>query len=476
MKVIKDDFLLGNKTAESLFHDYAEDMPVFDFHCHLPPEDIASDRTYKNMTEIWLGGDHYKWRAMRANGIDEKLITGNADDFEKFQAWVKTLNAAVRNPLYHWTYLELSRYFGIDEELLTPETAGNIYRGCNELLKTKDFSARNLLLRMNVKAVCTTDDPADSLEHHKKIKESLFAVRVLPTFRPDRAMEIENTDMFNSWTDRLEAASNIEIRDYRSFLEALRKRHAFFHEMGCRSSDHGMEIVIADDFTDSGIRSIFRRVRNSPQGGSARLSEDDIRSFKSAVLAELAEMDYERDWVMQLHIGALRDNNKRMLGTAGRNTGFDSIGDAAYARPLSRLMDRLDAKGRLPKTILFNINPKDNEMLGSMAGNFQDGSVPGKIQFGPAWWFLDNKDGIVRQLNSLSCMGLLSRFVGMLTDSRSFLSFPRHEYFRRILCGLVGNDMENGEIFEDTAAMGKMIRNICFGNAVDYFGVKPLIE
>jgi glucuronate isomerase len=465
---LTEDFLLQTQTARALYHDFAENMPIFDFHCHLPVAEIAADKTFENLTDIWLRGDHYKWRAMRANGIAERLITGDAGDVEKFQAWAATVPKTLRNPLYHWTHLELKRYFGIAGKLLDPETANDIYDTCTRMLQTPDFSTRSILQRMNVRVVCTTDDPTDTLEHHLKLKaERGFAVKVLPTFRPDKSLGVESPRDFNQWVGRLEASAGLAVKSYDSFLEAIRRRHDVFHQAGCRLSDHGIEHPFAQSFTLKDVRNIFAKTR---QGRKPTPSES--LKYKSAVTLELARMDAEKGWTQQFHFGALRNINSKAMATLGPDTGYDTIGDFELARSLSRFLDGLERDGRLAKTILYVMNPRDNEMVATAIGCFQDGSLPGKMQFGSAWWFNDQKDGIERQIDTLSNMGLLSRFVGMLTDSRSFLSYPRHEYFRRILCNLLGNDVENGELPDDMDLLGGMVKDICFGNAAAYFDIE----
>lgn len=463
---ITEDFLLETDTARRLYHECAENMPVIDYHCHLPPDQIATDRRFENMTRIWLDGDHYKWRAMRSNGVEERYCTGDASDWEKFEKWVETVPYLLRNQLYNWTHLELKRYFGISDRLLCPKTAKSIWNECNQVLAQPDFSCRGLMKRSNVVLVCTTDDPTDTLEHHKAIAEDdSFDIQVLPAWRPDKGMAVENPAVFNSWVDKLSGAANVHIRDFASYMEALRKRHDFFHEMGCKLSDHGIETAYADDYTEKEINLIFRKVRC----GKA-LGGNEILKFKSAMLYEFGIMDHEKKWTQQYHLGALRNNNTRMFEILGPDSGFDSIGDFEIARPLSKLLDRLDRTNQLAKTILYNINPRDNALLVTMLGNFQDGSAPGKMQYGSAWWFLDQKDGMERQIEDLSQTGLLSRFVGMITDSRSFLSFTRHEYFRRILCNILGNDIAKGLIPSDMELIGRMVRDICYNNAADYFG------
>jgi glucuronate isomerase len=466
MPFITKDFLLNSEPARKLYHEYAENMPIFDYHCHISPADIGLDRRFQNLSEIWLHGDHYKWRAMRSNGVEEKYCTGNASDWEKFQAWAATVPYTLRNPLYHWTHLELKKPFGI-EKLLNPDTAKEIYEKCSEMLRSSEFSCRSLIRRANVRVICTTDDPVDDLGCHKKIKESGFETKVLPTWRPDRGMDVDHPARFNAWVDRLESAADMDIRNFSSYIAAIRRRHDFFHAAGCRMSDHGLETVYAEDYTEEQIRRIFDLLRCGES-----VSREDVLNFKSAMLHEFALMDEEKGWVQQFHIGAMRNNNTRFANRLGPDTGFDSIGDCSYARPLSRFLDRLDQKKKLAKTILYNLHPKDNEMLAAMIGNFQDGTTPGKMQYGSGWWFLDQKDGMKRQIEALSNLGLLSRFVGMLTDSRSFLSYSRHEYFRRILCSILGSDIENGEIPGDYSLVGKMVQDICWNNAVNYFGIE----
>lgn len=468
MNFLTKNFLLHSKAAITLYHEYAKDMPIFDYHCHLPPSEVAQNTQFKNLTHIWLYGDHYKWRAMRTNGVAEKYITGNASDWEKFQAWATTVPYTIRNPLYHWTHLELKRPFGITDKRLSPNTAKEIYDHCNALLATEEFRARGIMQKMNVKVVCTTDDPVDRLEYHQQIKQDTgFAIKVLPAFRPDKVMAVESPEIFNEYIGKLEQAADVDIRDYDSLLTAVKKRHDFFHEMGCRLSDHGLETAYAEDYTEQETKQIFGKVRSGKH-----LEQGEILQFKSALMIEFGRLDHARGWTQQLHLGALRNNNTRLFKQVGPDTGFDSIGDFEIARPLSKFLDRLDMSNQLPKTILYNMNPKDNEVLATMIGNFQDGSVPGKMQFGSGWWFLDQKDGMERQMTALSNMGLLSRFVGMLTDSRSFLSYPRHEYFRRILCNLIGNDVENGELPDDIEHLGKIVQDICYNNAVNYFGIE----
>jgi glucuronate isomerase len=464
---LTEDFLLQTQTARALYHDFAETMPIFDYHCHLPVEEIAADKTFENLTDIWLRGDHYKWRAMRANGIAERLITGDASDFEKFQAWAATVPNTLRNPLYHWTHLELKRYFGVSGKLLNPETAEEIYTGCSARLREGDFSTRRILERMNVKVVCTTDDPTDALEHHLRLKaDRTFPVKVLPAFRPDKALGVESPKDFNKWVGRLEASAGLAVNSFDSFLEAIRRRHDFFHQAGCRLSDHGIEHPFAVDYTAKDVNNAFQKARQGKKPTPA-----EALKYKSAVMLELARMDAEKGWTQQFHFGALRNINSKAMATLGPDTGYDTIGDFEMARTLARFLDGLEREGRLAKTILYVMNSRDNEVVATAIGCFQDGSLPGKMQFGSAWWFNDQKDGIERQINTLSNMGLLGRFVGMLTDSRSFLSYPRHEYFRRVLCNLLGNDVENGELPDDMELLGGMVKDICFRNAEAYFGI-----
>lgn len=469
-KFLDENFLLRTNTAQTLYHEYAKDMPVIDYHCHLPPRQIADDIHFGNLTQAWLYGDHYKWRAMRANGVHEDYCTGTKPDWEKFQKWAETVPFTLRNPLYHWTHLELQRYFEV-YDTLKPENAKKIYDECSEKLKTSPFSVRNLLRRMHVKLICTTDDPVDSLEFHAKIKKDGFEIPVLPAFRPDNAMDVSDPQKFSAYVKQLKTTTNISIASFIDFLKALKNRHDFFASAGCSVSDHGLEEMYADDFTGSEIDAIFKNCL-----GGHILQPDEQRKFKSALLLHFAEWDWEKGWVQQYHLGALRNNNTRVAGTAGKDTGHDSIGDFEQAQSLSKFLDKLDRNNKLAKTILYNVNPADNEIMATMTGNFNDGLIPGKIQWGSAWWFLDQKDGMVKQLNTLSNMGLLSRFIGMLTDSRSFLSYPRHEYFRRILCDLFGDEIENGELPDDIGWTGKIIQDICYYNAQNYFGWQQMIE
>jgi len=462
---IHENFLLQTKAAERLYHDYAADMPIIDYHNHLSPKEIASNHRFIDITEIWLGGDHYKWRAMRSNGIPETHITGNAAPRERFRAWSATVPAALGNPLYHWTHLELVRYFGITDRLLGPDTADEIYDRCNEALQGEDFNAWSLLKRMKVEILATTDDPADSLEHHISMKEVKGApVSMLPAWRPDAALKGENPEVLNQWIKRLEDSSKVTIHGIDDFKKALENRHEFFHNQGCRISDYGLETIPAVDYTEQEVSGFFNSIRI----GHA-LQGEDLEKYRSAMLYFLAGLDAQKGWTMQLHFGVLRNNNTKMFDRLGPDTGFDSIGDFSHAKPLALFLDRLDREDLLPKTILYPIHPGDNEMVATMIGSFQDGSVPGKMQFGTAWWFLDQIKGMENQMASLSALGLLSRFVGMTTDSRSLLSYPRHEYFRRILCNVLGRDMERGLIPVDFSLVGTMIQDIAYSNAKGYF-------
>ncbi|HCR90639.1 MAG TPA: glucuronate isomerase [Prolixibacteraceae bacterium] len=462
-KFMDENFLLKTETAQKLYHNHAAKMPIFDYHCHINPKDIADDRRFKTITEIWLAGDHYKWRAMRTNGIDERFCTGNASDWEKFEKWAETVPYTLRNPLYHWTHLELKKFFGIDE-VLSPKNARKIYDVCNEKLNTPEYSCRNIIRMANVHTICTTDDPIDTLEYHQKIKADGFEVAVLPAWRPDKAMMVEDPKSFNDYMDKLAKAAEINISNFGDLIKALDVRHQYFHDNGCRLSDHGLDTAFAEEYTEEEINAIFKKIR-----GGNKLTEFEILKFKSCMLYEFGIMDHSRGWTQQFHIGAQRNNNTRLFRQLGPDTGFDSIGDKPVAEPLARLLDHLDQENKLCKTILYNLNPRDNELYATMLGNFQDGSVPGKIQYGSGWWFLDQKDGMEKQMNDLSNLGLLSRFVGMLTDSRSFLSYTRHEYFRRTLCNLLGNDVENGEIPADMELLGNMVENISFNNAKNFF-------
>jgi glucuronate isomerase len=462
---IHDDFLLETETARRLYHEVAKDQPIIDYHCHLPPDLIARNHQFRSLTEIWLDGDHYKWRAMRAQGITEQYCTGAASDWDKFFAWAHTVPAALRNPLYHWTHLELAFPFGIRDRLLSPETARGIFDECNARLTEPEFTTQGLLAQYRVKVVCTTDDPTDSLEHHIAHAKQAQPTRLLPTWRPDAAMAVTDLDAYAAWLGRLEATADVDVRSYSQLLDALQRRHDFFHQVGCRLSDRGLDVVPDVPTSVERASSIFEKARNRQE-----LAPEEVEAFRWRLLHDLAVMDQRRGWVMQLHIGALRSVNTRMTQNLGPNTGFDSIGDAPLAGPLARWLDALDRNDQLPKTILYNLNPRDNELVATMAGNFQDGSVPGKIQYGSAWWFLDQLDGMERQMNALSNMGLLSRFVGMLTDSRSFLSYSRHEYFRRLLCNMLGHDVRRGHLPDDASLLKPLVKAICIDNARGYFG------
>jgi glucuronate isomerase len=464
MKAFLDqDFLLQSPTAQTLYHQYAAAMPIIDYHNHLVPQQIADDHQFENITQAWLYGDHYKWRAMRAHGVDEKYITGNASDEEKFMKWAETVPYTMRNPLYHWTHLELQRYFGVTE-VLNSASAKRIYDQCAALLKTPEYSVKNLLLKMNVKVLCTTDDPIDDLGYHKQIKASGYAIKVLPTFRPDKAMAVDDIATFNAYVKSLAQVVGYGIQDLSTYKKAIGERHDYFHACGGRLSDHGLEHIYAEDYTEEQIAKIFGQLISG-----ANVSDHEKWQFKSAMLVYFAHLDHAKGWTQQFHLGALRNNNARLLGSLGPDTGFDSIGDFEQAKPLSKFLNHLDSTNQLAKTILYNLNPGDNELLATMTGNFQDGTIVGKMQFGSGWWFLDQKDGMERQINALSNMGLLSHFVGMLTDSRSFLSFPRHEYFRRILCNLMGQDVENGELPADMEWLGKLVKDISYTNASEFF-------
>ncbi|MCL4548598.1 MAG: glucuronate isomerase [Bacteroidetes bacterium] len=461
---IKENFLLFNKAGERLYFEYAKDQPIVDYHCHLPVQEIAENRKFENITRVWLNGDHYKWRAMRANGVDEKFITGSASDKEKFFKWASTVPYTIKNPLYHWTHMELKRPFGISDRLLNSETAESVWNECNDLLQKDDFSAHGIIGKFNVEIICTTDDPTDSLEFHQVIKKKPFSTKVIPAFRPDKAMAVENLKEYHEWLNKLEAVTGVSVSNYKLFIDAIRKRHDYFHNNSCRLSDHGIETAYAEDYTAAEIDSIFSKILLKKE-----LNITEILKFKSAVMYEFGIMDYEKGWVQQLHLGALRNNNSRLMRKLGADVGVDSIGDFEIAKPLSRFLNKLDIENKLTKTIIYNLNPRDNELIATMIGNFQDGTVAGKLQYGSAWWFLDQKSGIEKQIDALSNMGLLSRFVGMLTDSRSFLSYPRHDYFRRILCNIIGNEIEQGLIPNDISLAGKMISDICYVNAKNYF-------
>ena len=459
-----EDFLLQTDTARTLYHGYACNMPILDYHCHLDPQMIADDYRFRSITELWLGGDHYKWRAMRANGVDERYITGDASDWEKFEKWAETISYAFRNPLYHWTHLELKTAFGITEPL-NPSSARSIYEHCNQCLADRDFSARNLMRRYHVEVVCTTDDPTDTLEHHQSIRESGFEITVLPTWRPDKAMAVDNPQAYRSYLDKLSRVSGISIRTYADLLDALRLRHDFFAEQGCRLADHGLSSIPWRRCTKQQAGELFAKV-----AGGDMLNRDEAETLQTSLLLDMARMNAEKGWVQQIHYGAQRNNNTLMFNLLGNDAGYDSIGDNACAGALAHILDTLNSDKLLAKTIIYNLNPADNAVVATMIGNFQDGTIPGKIQWGAGWWFNDQLDGMMLQLNQLSLQGLLSRFVGMLTDSRSFLSYPRHEYFRRLLCNLLGKDVEEGLIPEsEMPLLIRMVKDICYYNAKQYF-------
>lgn len=461
-----DNFLLQNEVAVKLYHNFAKEMPIYDYHCHLNPKEIAENKRYRNITDIWLGGDHYKWRAMRSNGVDERYITGDADDKEKFMKWAETIENCIGNPLYHWTHLELKKYFGINE-LLSRETAEDIWIKCNELLAKDEFRAKELIMKSNVKVICTTDDPVDTLEYHALIaKDYNFDVKVLPAFRPDKAFNIDKETFF-PWLKELSKVESKEINSFEKLTKALENRINFFDKMGCKISDHALDPPVYEESTLEELEEIFsKKIKGND------ITKLEIDKFKTAVMTFLAKEYNKRDWIMQLHMCTRRNNNTRMYNTLGADTGFDTIADYLYIESLAKFMDSLDSTDELPKTILYTLNPRDNEALGTLIGCFQGGGVPGKIQFGSGWWFNDQKDGMIRQMIALGNLGLLSRFVGMLTDSRSFLSYTRHEYFRRILCNLIGQWVEDGEAPEDYKLLGEMVQNICYTNAENYFGIQ----
>ena len=459
------DFMLTNDTARELYHESAEKMPIIDYHCHLVPQMIAENHQFADLTEIWLGGDHYKWRAMRGNGVPEEYITGSRSPWEKFQKWAETMPYTMRNPLYHWSHLELSRGFGIDR-ILNPGSARDIYEECTAKLQTPEYRGQALIRKFNVSVVCTTDDPVDDLRWHKQIAEHPFGTKVLPAWRPDKAMAIENPVAYREYIDRLAEVSGVEIRSFSDLIDALQKRHDFFASMGSKLSDHGLDTFYADDYTQSAIDAIFRKVLDGKNA-----DEKELSKFRSAMLYEFAVMDHASGWAQQFHVGAIRNNNTKMLRTIGPDTGYDAIHDLPLAASGHKMLDRLAREDKLTRTILYNLNPKDNEVLATMAYTFNDGSVPGKMQLGAGWWFLDQEDGMKKQMNALSALGLLSRFVGMLTDSRSFLSYPRHEYFRRVLCNLLGEDIENGKLpRSEMAFIHQMVKDISYNNADRYFG------
>jgi glucuronate isomerase len=460
---INEIFLLGNKTAEKLYHKYAENQPIIDFHCHLSSEMIAEDRQFDNITQAWLEGDHYKWRAMRTNGINELYCTGNASDTEKFKMWAETVPSTIGNPLYHWTHLELARYFNIFD-LLSTSSASIIYEKASTLLQTREFSTRSLIRKMKVEVVCTTDDPVDSLEHHQKLKNS-FEISVLPTFRPDNVIKTEDRHKFIAYIEKLEQSSNVDIKDFESLIEVLDIRHRFFHETGCRLSDHGFEQFNFAAYKLSEINGIFKKLLKGKN-----ITCEEAEKYKTAAMIELCRLNHKRGWTQQFHVGALRNNNERMFRQMGPDKGWDSIGIPIDALKMSKFLSELDNTGQLTKTILYNLNPADNEMMITMAGNFNDGTSPAKVQYGAAWWFLDQKSGIEKHLKDLASLGLLRRFVGMVTDSRSFLSYPRHEYFRRLVCNFIGEEVEKGHIPDEEELLKPLIEGISYLNAREYFG------
>jgi glucuronate isomerase len=463
---LDENFLLQTDTAIELFHEHAKSLPVIDYHNHLPPDQVASNHRFRSLTEVWLEGDHYKWRAMRADGVPERFCTGDASDWEKFEAWARTVPHTLRNPLYHWTHMELKFPFGVRDKLLGPDTAREIFETCNTLLAQDDFTTQGLLRKYNVLVVCTTDDPVDSLEPHLQHARNPRAfTKLYPTWRPDKALAVHDLTAWNRWLSRLEAVSNTSIGTQGQLMDALERRHEFFHQSGCRASDRGLDSISAAPYTDQEIEAIFGRAR-----AGKPLGLEEIEKYRSAMLHQLAIMDHRRGWVQQYHLGAMRNNNSRAQRTLGPDTGFDSIGDFPQGQALARFLDRLDSTDQLAKTIVYNLNPADNELFATVIGNFQDGSSPGKMQYGSAWWFLDQLDGMERQMNALSNMGLLSRFVGMLTDSRSFLSYSRHEYFRRLLCNMIGNDVERGLLPGDRGLLVNLVQDVCFRNARQYFG------
>jgi glucuronate isomerase len=466
MDFIHDDFLLHSKAARHLYHTYAAQQPILDYHAHLAPSDIAKDRRFGNLFEPWLEDDHYKWRAMRANGISESYITGDAEPYQKFLAWARTVPFTLRNPLYHWTHLELKRYFGINE-LLDETTAKLIWERANDQLQTGDLTAQGILRRFDVRALCTTDDPCDDLTHHRKLNSSASGLRMYPTFRPDHALSVRQPDDWNDWIARLEGASSMEVSSFRDLLDALKQRHDFFHANGARLSDHGLDHCFATPCSETQAGLIFSKAR---AGRPATPTEQE--QFASFMMIFFGRLDADRGWTKQLHLGALRNANTRATKRIGPNTGYDIVGDWKQAESLCRYLDLLDQENALPKMIVYNVNPVDNYVFSTAVGSFQDGVTPGKIQFGSGWWFLDQKEAIEWQMNALSNNGLLSRFIGMLTDSRSFMSFPRHEYFRRVLCNLLGADVEKGELPNDEELLGSIVRNICFENARQYLGLE----
>lgn len=465
-KFMDENFLLTNKTAERLYHEYAKEMPIYDYHCHLPIKSIAENKKFKNITEVWLGGDHYKWRALRTLGIDEKYITGEATDKEKFMKWAQTLPKCIGNPLYHWTQLELKRYFGIDT-LLSPKTAEEIWEKCNAMLATDEFSVRGLIEKSSVKVICTTEDPVDSLEYHIALaKDPSLKFKVYTAFRPDRSFNVENGG-FPAWLAKLEQAAGMKVKNFADFKAALQQRIEFFHTVGCRLSDHALDPIVFAVGTEAQAEAAFQKAL-----AGETLSEEELKIYKTQVMLFLGRQYARLDWTMQIHVGSIRSVNRRALREIGPETGFDTVADFVFADALAKFLDELDNTDELPKTVLYCLNPRDNEVLGAMIGCFQGSGIAGKIQFGSGWWFNDQKDGMIRQMTALANFGLISQFVGMLTDSRSFLSYTRHEYFRRILCNLIGEWVEAGEAPEDYELLGPMVRDICYNNAERYFGMK----
>ncbi|MDR1624968.1 MAG: glucuronate isomerase [Spirochaetia bacterium] len=464
---LHEDFLLSSKLARELFHSYAEKMPIIDYHCHLPPREVAENKNFKNLTDIWLTGDHYKWRLMRACGIDEKYITGGASDEEKFQAWARTVPKTVGNPIFPWTHLELKRYFGIENTVLCARSADAIWKKANGLLARPDFRPRAIMEKFKVRLVCTTDDPADDLGWHRAVAaDPSMKTKMLPAFRPDKAMAVQDAAAYNAYLDTLGRAAGTEIKTYRDLIEVLDKRHAYFHENGGRLTDHAILVPAAAFAPDSQLETVFQKIRGGQNPGP-----EEARQIRTGVLLEIARMNSRRGWTMQLHIAALRDNNSRMFQALGPNTGYDAIHDAPIAAPLAKFFDRLEASGELPRTILYSLNGNDNAALAALAGCFQGGGVPGKMQLGSAWWYNDQKDGMEAQIKTLANIGLLSLFVGMLTDSRSYMSYPRHEYFRRILCTVIAAWVDAGEVPADRELLGTMVEDICYNNAKNYFGM-----
>ncbi|PWU67904.1 glucuronate isomerase [Gracilibacillus dipsosauri] len=465
MKAFMDEnFVLTNETAKKLYHNYAKDLPIIDYHCHLSPQEIYENTKFENITKVWLYGDHYKWRAMRANGVEEKYVTGDGSDYEKFLAWAKTVPMLIGNPLYHWTHLELKRYFGI-EEPLNEDTAPAIWNKVNDLLNSGEWNVRDFIVKSGVEVVCTTDDPTDSLEYHEKIKaDAEFDVKVLPSFRPDKGLEI-NRETFLPWVQKLAEASSISIDSYDAFLKALANRIHFFHEIGGRVSDHALDVMMYEEASEEEVASIFEKAL---AGNKVSLEEE--KKYKSYTLTFLGMQYHQKGWAMQYHINAHRNNNTRMFNELGPDTGYDSMNDDLLAKPLQKLLDSLDQADALPKTILYSLNPRDNVTIATLIGSFQGGGIPGKMQFGTAWWFNDTKLGMINQMETLADIGVFSRFIGMLTDSRSFLSYTRHEYFRRIMCNLIGEWVENGEYPNDEETLAKIVQNISYYNAKEYFG------